>query len=34
MKVYNKDMDPLGNKVKKETTKDKRTSHWVPEIQK
>lgn len=34
MKVYNKDKDPLSNKVKKETTKDKRTTHWVPELQK
>ena len=34
MQVYNQKTDPLGNKVKKESTKDKRTSHWVPEIQK
>lgn len=33
-KVYGKDKDPLGNKVKKEKTKDGRTSHWVPEVQK
>ena len=25
--------DPLGNKVKRDTTSDKRTTHWVPEIQ-
>lgn len=34
LKVYFKKTDSLGNKVKKETTKDKRTTHWVPEIQK
>lgn len=34
LKVYFKKEDSLGNKVKKETTKDKRTTHWVPEIQK
>lgn len=33
LKVYAQKNDPLGNKVKKETTKDKRTTHWVPEIQ-
>ena len=32
--VYNQKCDPLGNKVIKESTKDKRTTHWVPEIQK
>lgn len=32
--VYKKDKDPLGNIVKSETTLDKRTSHWVPAIQK
>lgn len=34
LKVYFQKTDPLGNKVKKENTKDKRTTHWVPEIQK
>lgn len=34
MMVYNQKKDFLGNKIKKETTKDKRTTHWVPEIQK
>lgn len=33
LKVYTQVKDPLGNKIKKETTKDKRTTHWVPEIQ-
>jgi DNA-formamidopyrimidine glycosylase len=32
--VYNQSNDPNGNKVIRETTKDKRTTHWVPEIQK
>ncbi len=32
--VYNQSSDPLGNKVIKETTADKRTTHWVPVIQK
>ena len=32
-KVYQQKKDPLGNIVKKIETKDKRTSHWVPEIQ-
>lgn len=32
--VYNQDTDPLGNVVVKETTADKRTTHWVPTIQK
>jgi len=31
--VYGREKDPHGNKIKKETTKDGRTSHWVPEIQ-
>jgi formamidopyrimidine-DNA glycosylase len=31
--VYNKQKDPLGNKIIKGTTKDKRTSYWVDEIQ-
>ena len=32
--VYNQKQDPLGNKVIKESTKDKRTTHWVPTVQK
>lgn len=32
--VYGKKVDPLGNKVIKEETADKRTTHWVPGIQK
>lgn len=32
--VYNQKSDPLGNEVIKETTLDKRTTHWVPSIQK
>jgi len=32
--VYNEKSDPLGNEVIKETTADKRTTHWVPAIQK
>ena len=32
--VYNQKTDPLGNNVIKEKTKDKRTTHWVPNIQK
>ena len=31
--VYGRKFDDLGNKVKTETTKDKRTTHWVPEVQ-
>ena len=34
LKVYNKKHDPLGNLVLRITTPDKRTTHWVPEIQK
>ena len=34
LKVYSQKNDPLGNKVKREQTSDKRTTHWVPEIQK
>lgn len=34
LKVYGKDIDPLGNKVISEETKDKRTSWWVPGVQK
>jgi len=33
LKVYGQKNDPLGNKVKRDTTSDKRTTHWVPEIQ-
>jgi formamidopyrimidine-DNA glycosylase len=32
--VYNQKTDPNGRVVIKETTADKRTTHWVPEIQK
>jgi formamidopyrimidine-DNA glycosylase len=32
--VYNHKTDPEGNKVIKETTSDKRSTYWVPEIQK
>jgi len=32
--VYNHKTDPKGNKVIKETTADKRSTYWVPEIQK
>lgn len=32
-KVYQKKVDPLGNKVKTEKTKDGRTTHWVPDVQ-
>ena len=32
--VYNQSSDLLGNRVIRETTKDKRTTHWVPEVQK
>ena len=32
--VYNQKTDPFGRLVVKETTKDKRTTHWVPEVQK
>jgi len=32
--VYNQKMDPMGNEVVKEKTLDKRTTHWVPSIQK
>lgn len=33
LKVYNKKHDPIGNKVKKSQTADKRTTHWVPAVQ-
>ena len=32
--VYNQKTDPYGNEVIKEVTKDKRTTHWVPALQK
>ena len=32
--VYNQSTCPQGYKIIKETTADKRTTHWVPEIQK
>ena len=31
--VYNQKTDPEGRTVIKENTKDKRTTHWVPEVQ-
>uniref|UniRef100_A0A6C0E7L1 Formamidopyrimidine-DNA glycosylase catalytic domain-containing protein n=1 Tax=viral metagenome TaxID=1070528 RepID=A0A6C0E7L1_9ZZZZ len=31
--VYQKKIDPLGNKIKSEKTKDGRTTHWVPSLQ-
>ncbi len=31
--VYNQKTDPLGNTVVREKTADKRTTHWVPELQ-
>ena len=33
LKVYTQLKDPLGHTIKKENTKDKRTTHWVPELQ-
>lgn len=33
-KVYGKKIDPLGNKIIKEDTPDKRTIHWCPDVQK
>ena len=32
--VYNQSVDPNGEEIIKEQTKDKRTTHWVPSIQK
>lgn len=32
--VYNRKTDPFGNVVTREQTTDKRTIHWVPELQK
>lgn len=35
MMIYNKSFDPDGNEIIKSTdTKDNRTTHWVPEVQK
>ena len=31
--VYNQKTDQKGNKVIREKTKDKRTTHWVPSVQ-
>ena len=31
--VYNQKTDPLGNAVVRERTADKRTTHWVPQLQ-
>ena len=31
--VYGKSLDPLGNKVVREKTRDGRTTHWVPSVQ-
>jgi formamidopyrimidine-DNA glycosylase len=33
-KVYGKKTDPQGRKIIRETTPDKRTTHWCPDIQK
>jgi formamidopyrimidine-DNA glycosylase len=33
LKVYMQKKDPLGNTVIREETKDKRTTHWVKEVQ-
>lgn len=33
LRVYGRKTDPNGNQVIKEKTPDKRTTHWVPEIQ-
>lgn len=32
--VYNQKLDPQGNEVVREATLDKRTTHWVPSLQK
>ena len=32
-KVYGQKQDPLGNKIIKQQTPDKRTIHWCPDIQ-
>ena len=34
LQVYNQKVDPFGNEVVKEKSKDKRTMHWCPSIQK
>lgn len=34
VKVYSKDKDPFGNEVLRSTFSDKRTMHWVPNVQK
>ena len=31
--VYNRQQDPDGNEIIRETTEDKRTTHWVPKVQ-
>ena len=31
--VYNQKQDPDGNEVIRETTSDKRTTHWCPTVQ-
>lgn len=33
LQVYEHKQDPLGNPVQKDTFDDKRTTHWVPEVQ-
>jgi formamidopyrimidine-DNA glycosylase len=33
MKVYQKEIDPLGNKIQKHKTKEGRTTFWVPSLQ-
>src|SRR6266404_2534355 len=32
-KVYGRKLDPLGNQIIRETTPDKRTTHWSPTVQ-
>ena len=34
LQVYGRSHDNLGNKVIRETTRDDRTTHWVPDVQK
>ena len=34
MKVYQKEVDPFGNKIQKHKTKEGRTTFWVPNLQK
>ena len=31
--IYNRQQDPDGNEIIRETTEDKRTTHWVPKVQ-